>query len=72
MKPSLGRIVIYHDKSQSFNGQYFAPAVITRVWSDTCVNLIVLADCTNPFVKTSVVLDPEKVQDIGWSWPERV
>lgn len=35
MKPSIGRIVLFNYRE---SGEEF-PAIITRVWSDECVNL---------------------------------
>lgn len=43
-KPSVGRIVHVTVDPRHNNGADVAPAVITRVWSDTCVNLRVLHD----------------------------
>lgn len=57
------------------------PAIITAVWSDTCVNLQVFTDGTNsdePNVYpvkwiTSATLDEsENPQPRTWHWPERV
>lgn len=72
MKPTIGRIVILHDKSKSWNGSYLAPAIITRVWSDICVNLTVFPDTLNTLSYTSVILNQSLDQDLGWSWPEKV
>lgn len=82
MKPSLGRIVLFHGVNPAYNnGSSVCPAVIVRVWSDTCVNLRLLRDGTPDSInfgfvaedwKTSVVLDESKTQPMGWSWPERV
>ena len=59
MKPTIGRIVIYrfaeHERATFNNSAETAPAVITRVWSDTCVNLKVLADGPYDLWKTSVM-----------------
>lgn len=44
MTPTIGRIVHVLMAPDSNNGSDVAPAVITRVWSDTCVNLRVLRD----------------------------
>lgn len=44
--PTVGRVVWYWDADQSVmdrKGQPFA-AIITHVWSDSCVNLAVLGD----------------------------
>jgi hypothetical protein len=45
------------------------PAVITRVWSPTCVNLQVLADAGTPFAVTSVTCGRG---ERTWRWPARV
>ena len=71
MKPSIGRIVIYHPLP---NNEDFCspnavdqPAVIVAVWSDTCVNLKVLTDGPHDVWVTSVV---EGKEARHWSWPE--
>lgn len=71
MKPSLGRIVIH--RGISSNGATEHPAMITRVWSDTCVNLTVFPDFGAPVLRTSQTLltDPAQPQE-GWFWPPRV
>lgn len=70
MKPSIGRIVIYHfsenQRELSNNYQKDAPAVITAVWSDTCVNLKVLTDGVHDIWVTSVT---NGEGDRQWSWP---
>ena len=43
-KPSIGRIVHVIVDPKANNGSDVAPAMITRVWSDTCVNLRVTRD----------------------------
>lgn len=73
-KPSIGRIVIYKVSSEDktgvgHNNAEAVPAVIVRVWSDTCVNLHVLTDGPNTLWKTSVSLGDGPSQ---WSWPPRV
>jgi len=55
------------------------PAIITAVWSDTCVNLQVFTDGTNSDEQnmspmkwvTSATLDGAAVQPRTWHWPER-
>ena len=75
MEPSVGRIVHYYTSQthQHFNavgpGPY--PAIITRVWSPTCVNLKVLPDCGAPFDATSISLKVEGFTTY-WEWPPRV
>jgi hypothetical protein len=79
-KPSIGRIVHYLDERQA---EY--PAIVTHVWSDTCVNLEVFginveylqggnADARFP---TSVVHADAPAGDVdaaprSWHWPEPV
>lgn len=47
MKPSIGRIVHFHFE---YCGEpAVAPAVITAVWSDDCVNLQVFPDGSNAY-----------------------
>lgn len=71
MKPSLGRIVLFGNELS--NGALEHPAIITRVWSDACVNLLVFPDCAPPVAKTSVPLRPEGAESTYyWRWPDRV
>ena len=74
MKPSVGRIVHFHttNKDRQSNGVGVGPypAIITRVWSDSCVNVKVLPDCAPPFDSTSVCLE-ESAGSAWWSWPPR-
>jgi hypothetical protein len=69
-KPSLGRIVHFFPTT----GSEPLAAVITRVWSDTCVNLEVFGSAAGPDetqgrFPTSVVQGPGPRT---WSWPPRV
>ncbi len=69
MKPTIGRVVIFHfpDSEKHINNQGLdAPAIITRVWSETCVNLKVLNDGIENTWKTSV---PQGDGAYQWSWP---
>ena len=70
MKPSLGRIVLY--RGMQSNGSNEHPALVTRVWSDTCVNLTVFPDSNSIATMTSVNQDEEMIREIGWRWPPRV
>lgn len=74
-KPSVGRIVHYRPMVATADnkGQPY-PAVITHVFSDTCVNLSVLNDGSHPLSQnmlqpTSVMLGTEPR---SWSWPPMV
>lgn len=73
MKPTIGRIVIYHcenaQESRENNNSDVAPAVIVHVWGDAMVNLKVLTDGMFDIWKTSVA---EGTGPRQWSWPERV
>lgn len=79
VKPSLGRIVIYHfspyeeiDMAKN-GGAEVAPAVVVRVWSDTVVNLKILTDSSMDLWKPNVKLDKAvNPRDGYWTWPERV
>lgn len=66
MKPTIGRVVIYHTTEQernfnklSGNLQYELPAIIVAVHSDTCVNLKVFPDGVGDMWKTSIELARE-------------
>lgn len=76
MKPSVGRIVLVPVEPVTNNGADVAPGVITRVWSDTCVNVRILLDNEGaPSWKTSVALfDTAEEAAVGHScyWPPRV
>lgn len=90
-KASIGRIVHYYEGDiEAPAGQIGSPwpgtnctrvhpAMITRVWSDTCVNLLVFFDGTGVSVRTSMTHLPDEVfaenmhcTNSGWRWPERV
>ncbi|MDP3460211.1 MAG: hypothetical protein Q8S09_13145 [Hyphomonas sp.] len=70
MKPSVGQIVHFasSDPKETGNGAPFAPAMITRVWSDNCVNLTVFRDFDTPLLKTSVTRgEPDGANMRFWS-----
>lgn len=76
MKPSIGRIVIFHQGANEapVNGTRSHPAIITRVWNDRMVNLHVFYDCMASAPQGSVhLLGSENSPDTGrsWSWPLR-
>ena len=70
MKPTIGRIVIYHvpvsEITSEINFAKDLPAVIVRVWSDELVNLKVITDGPEDLWKTSV---PIGEKGGSWSWP---
>ncbi|MEU8710925.1 hypothetical protein [Streptomyces sp. NPDC048663] len=86
-KPSIGRIVLVAVDPAWNNGADVAPAVITRVWSDTCVNVRAIADSHSvdwltsvPLFETRAALDAHfdavtaagAPRPNGAFWPERV
>ncbi len=64
-KPSIGRIVHY-----DYNGSII-PAIITKVFSDTVVNLRAFEDSTgSPLWFTSVKILEGETSSLGlWFWP---
>lgn len=76
-KPTVGRIVLFrsNDPTQvSTSGSDLeVPAMITRVWSDTCVNLHVFKDghLAASVGVTSVCYDGEASgqSSSSWRWP---
>lgn len=73
MKPSLGRILIVPVVPQRTSDAVEAPAIVTRVWSDTLVNVRVLADNNEVAeLRTSVtIVDEPSLGHVAW-WPPRV
>lgn len=82
-KPNVGRIVIYKFSRNVLPDLYLreCPAVITRVFTDRCVNLHLLPDNShegvygtpNQLMPTSVCLaDSPDSENASWRWPDRV
>jgi len=91
-KASIGRIVHYYQGDweappgygsaehwPGTNGTRFHPAIITRVFTDDCVNLHIFFDAKPSEIKTSMTRLPDEVftpgmhcTNSGWRWPERV
>jgi len=76
-KPSKGRIVFVGVSATENNGEDIAPAVITRVWNDSMVNVKALLDSPVEKWKTSVTLfeTEEQAREYGilgaCFWPPR-
>lgn len=70
-KPSIGRIVHFRSLQNDV-----CPAIITRVFTDTMVNLTIFPDNAMPVARTSVPFDADfkaPVTAMGsWSWPVTV
>lgn len=88
-KPTLGRIVLFtfatpfdSDWSGRDGQGAQVPAIITAVWSDTCVNLTVFVDgYLGVLAQSTIVLKTEQNQKninydepnaAFWEWPTRV
>lgn len=81
-KPSIGRTVIYRlneSEVATNGGSTVAPAVITRVWTDTLVNLRILFDSSEVGHRTSVPIsdlgedeNEGHAKPFSWYWPARV
>lgn len=81
MKPTIGCIVIFREtvwQGEGTNGTRDHPAIVTRVWTDTCVNLHVFLDAHSSAPKSSVIQMPELPEAVaytssagGWRWPDR-
>ncbi len=74
MTPTIGRIVLFKstDPDEMGNGAEEVPAIITRVWSDKCVNLQVMRDNEHPIAVTSCVLEDDQGGcSQTWRWPPR-
>lgn len=82
MKPSIGRIVHYVLASTDSprNAGEHRPAIITRVWSDECVQLQVFTDGPNDEAegdqggllwRSSVSMNDVEKPGRTWHWPER-
>lgn len=72
MKPAIGNIVHFRvgeTAPQGLRTNDVHPAIIVRVWSDTCVNLVLFTD-VGPFpsrLLTSVAL--HETAGHSWFWP---
>ncbi len=68
-QPRAGTIVMYRlAPGTGSNGCDEVPAIITRVWSPTCVNLTVFPDFAAPFCKTSVCQETAENPHSTWQF----
>jgi hypothetical protein len=68
IKPTVGRVVLYKAHSNETYpgaGDGFQPAIVCKVWSDTCVNLAVFDANGNPSGRTSVLLVQPEAESPG-------
>jgi hypothetical protein len=88
MKPTIGRIVnywlpqTYWSSCSTTDCDYVRPAIVTRVLTDTRINLRVIHDPTDQFLVSAVDQvgvregTPSSLRQVPsiagtWSWPER-
>ena len=58
ISPTIGRVVLYHPPfvPDSGTNEVTHAAIVTHVWSDTCVNLAIFDSNGLPYSATSVFL----------------
>lgn len=68
--PKVGEIVMYHlvQGTGSRGSNDLAPAIITHVWSRTCVNLTVFPDFASPFYVASCIYHDKGHSTNGRAW----
>lgn len=68
--PTVGRVVLFDSPVQSDTGASGGPvpALITRIWSNDCVNLQVMRDAVGPVAVTSVLYSEEPNGSRRWHW----
>ena len=66
-RPSIGRIVIYHDR---ITGQK-SPAIVQFADHDNSINCHVMPDNGMPFGARRVPYAKGFGEMVAWSWPER-
>lgn len=73
LTPDVGDVVLVPMDPALNNGAHVAPALVTRVWSKSTINVRVLADSHNIDWRTSVVyrdtLDDVTFPAAVWTWP---
>lgn len=79
-KPQLGdTVLVGHDPAFN-NHSKVAPAIVTRVWNDTCINARVLPDSVAPSEQRFSITYVATVEEIEgddlnrayrWTWPPR-
>ena len=73
MTPTVGRIVHYYPDDSAVKKRMPFAAIVTRVWTDSCVNLEVFNDGGQPdrggFAGS--VERSDNPEDRHWMWPPR-
>lgn len=68
--PSIGRIVGFTPATNNPTGKEYA-AIVTHVFSDTCVNLNVLSDGSFPLPESERLVTSKVQSDDGQARPDR-
>jgi hypothetical protein len=72
-KPSLGRIVLVKTHERLINAQDEHAAIVTQVFADDCVNVLVFPGAGEMFAVGSVRPAHEgQTKGHSWRWPPRV
>lgn len=71
MTPAVGQIVHVAVDPNEYSGADVAPAIITRVWSDDCINVHVMPDSSVTHWYTSVSLQPDRAAADAWQAKQR-
>lgn len=74
--PTLGRIVLVPTAPTGNNGAGLAPAIVTRVWSSTMINVRIINDGPDLPWRTSLSYTDDIDHLAGtdacsWTWPPR-
>lgn len=65
--PSIGRVVLYYEDDQQTEP---SPALVTKVFSDDCLNLMVSIDGVGTQPRTSVQHSETPIGGRRWHWME--
>ncbi len=73
ISPTVGRVVLFRSADRAQMGPTAGeevPALVTHVWSDTCINVMVMRDGagSSPICVTSWVYDDDMTHPSGWRW----
>lgn len=73
MAPTISSTVIFKqgEHEEPINGTREHPAIVTRVWDNNCVNLMVFFDGYMPQPRTSIVPASTAGTGPAWDWPPR-
>lgn len=72
--PSVGRIVHFDspDRTQLGHSHDPVPAVITQVWDNDVVDLLIFRNMAEPLPLANVQFSEDPTAGMRWFWPPRV